>query len=124
MARADPGPIVAMKVFVKENEIFPVRIILKNLQPAGNRTAAIRIAKENMNEPAGDFSRHLPQIGFLRGMRRTLHLEVLPVVVVKFLQRFDEQIVYGKPDGSAPIRITSEDARRGFRRLVTDAIYI
>jgi hypothetical protein len=74
-----------------------------------------------MNEPAGNFSRHLPEIGFLRRVRRTLHLEVLAVVVVKFLQRFDEQIVYGKPDGPAPIRVAAKEARGRFRRLVGDA---
>src|SRR5882762_6853736 len=89
MAGADPGPIVAMKELVEENKIFPVRIMLENLKPACNGTAATRIAKEDMDEPAGDFSRYLPEIGFLRRVRRALHLEVLAVVVVKLLQRFD-----------------------------------
>src|SRR6266404_2306 len=124
MAGADPGPIVAMKVFVEEDKVFPVRIILEDLKSAGDGTAATRIAKEDVDEPAGDFSRHLPEIGFLRGMRRALHLEVLAVVMVKLLQRFDEQIVYGEPDGPAPIRIAAKEARGGFRRLVTDAIHI
>src|SRR5882724_1924736 len=124
MAGAESRPIVAIKVFVEEDKVFPVRIILKNLKSASNGTAATRIAKENMNEPAGDFSRHLPQIGFLRRMRRALYLEVLAVVMVKLLQRFDEQIVYREPDGPAPIRIAAKEARGGFRRLVTDAIHI
>src|ERR1700730_16672860 len=122
MVGAESGPIVAMKVFVKQNKIFPKRITLKDLHSTNSGTTAIRIAKENMNEPAGNFSRHLPEIRFLRRMRRTLHFEVLAVVVVKLLQRFDEQIVYWKPDGAAPIRIAAKEARHGFTRFVGDAI--
>ncbi len=75
MAGADPGPIVAMKVFVEEDKVFPVRIILENLKSAGDGTAATRIAKEDVDEPAGDFSCYLPEIGFLRRMRGALHGE-------------------------------------------------
>src|SRR5216684_326811 len=112
MAGAKSGAIVAVEVFVEKDKVFPVRIVLENLKSASDGTAATRIAKENVNEPAGDFSRHLPQVGFLRRMGRTLHLKVLTVVVVKLLQRFDEEIVYGKPDGPTPVRIPAEEARR------------
>src|SRR5229473_4889746 len=103
MAGAKSGAIVAVEVFVEKDKVFPVRIVLENLKSASDGTAATRIAKENVNEPAGDFSCHLPQVGFLRRMGRTLHLEVLTVIVVKLLQRFDEEIVDGKPDGATPV---------------------
>jgi hypothetical protein len=103
MASAKPGAIVTVEVFVEQNEIFPIWIALKELYSTGDGTAAIPIAKEDANEPAGDFTRHLPQVAFLLRVCRALHFEVLAVVVVKLLKRFDEKIVYGKPDGAAPV---------------------
>src|SRR5256885_4123883 len=39
----------------RSNEIAPVRIALKKLSASGYGTAAVRIAKKNVNEPPGNF---------------------------------------------------------------------
>ncbi len=91
MAGANPAPIIAVKIFVEENEIAPVRIALKELDAACYGTAAVRIAKENVNEPPGNFRRYLPEIGFGAGVRRALDFKIFTVVVVKLLQRLHEQ---------------------------------
>src|ERR1700694_880538 len=124
MAGAEAGAVVAMKIFVEKDEVAPVRIALKAVGAAGYGPAATRIAKKNMNKPPGDFRSYLPEIGFGAGIGRAVHFEIFAVVVVIFLQRFDEEIVHRKPDGPAPVRIPSKEARRGFRRLVGDAIRI
>src|SRR6266446_277608 len=103
MARADPGTIVAMKGFVEKDEVAPVRITLKKFNAASHGPASARIAKKNMNEPPGDFRGYLPEIRFGAGIRRALHFEIFAVVMVKFLQRFHQQIVDGEPDRSAPV---------------------
>src|ERR1700749_3297576 len=47
MAGADAGAIVAMKIFVKQNVIAPVRVSLELLVPAKHRTPSIFIALES-----------------------------------------------------------------------------
>src|SRR6267154_2534786 len=122
MAGANPAPIITVEIFVEENEIAPVRIALKKFRAAGYRTAAVRIAKENVNEPPGNFRRHLPEIGFGAGMRGALDFKIFTVVVVEFLQGFHEQIVHGKPDGPAPVGISAKEACRGFSGFVVNAV--
>src|SRR5437867_4804776 len=122
MAGADPSPIIAVKIFVEKNEIAPVRIALKEFRVASYGTAAVRIAEKNVNEPPGNFGGYLPEIGLGAAMRGALHFEIFAVVVVKFLQRFHEQIVHRKPDGPAPVRIPAKEACRGFGWFVVNAI--
>src|SRR6266481_5070666 len=103
MAGAEAGAVVAMKIFVEKDEVAPVRIAPKALGAASHGPASARIAKKNMNEPPGDFRGYLPEIRFGAGIRRALHFEIFAVVMVKFLQRFHQQIVDGEPDRSAPV---------------------
>src|SRR6266536_1190104 len=41
MAGADSGPVIAVEVLVEQDEIFPVRIVLKFLHAAEHRPAAV-----------------------------------------------------------------------------------
>src|SRR3974377_2408798 len=50
-----------------------------------------------------------------------LHLKVVPVVVVKLLQGFDDQKIHRKPDWPSPIGVSSEQPRPRFRRFVIHA---
>src|SRR5260370_26536171 len=118
MAGADAGPIVAMKIFVEKNEVAPGWLALKEIDAARSGPAAVRIAEKNAHEPPGNFCRYLPEIRFAAGMRRAFHFEIFAVVVMKLLQRFDQEIIHRKPDRPAPVRISTEKARRRLRRLV------
>src|SRR5439155_10560490 len=124
MAGADAGAIVAMKIFVKKNEVLPVRIALKEFQPSCHWAPPVLSPQENMGEPPGNFGGHLPEVAFGGGMRGALHFEVFAVVVMIFLERLDQEIVDRKPDWPAPVRISAEEAGRGFRRFVADAVHI
>src|SRR5258708_4853452 len=53
-------------------------------------------------------------------MRRALDLEVVAVVVMKLLQRLDDEVVRRHPDGPAPIRVAAEKAALGFGRSISD----
>ena len=55
--------------------------------------------------------------------RRELDGEVAAEVEMKFLQRFDEQEIYRKPDRSPPVGIAPEQARGRFTRLVIHAVF-
>src|SRR6266851_2044994 len=124
VTRANSGAIVSMKIFMEQDQVLPVRIVIENLGATRHRPAAILAAQKDTDEPARNLSGHLPQICFLAGTGGALHFEILAIVMVKLLQRFDQQIVHRKPDRPAPIGIAAEDFGGGFRRLVLHAVHM
>ena len=63
MACTDPGAVVAMKIFVKQQVVPPVRISLKQLRRTEHGTPSVVVAKEDADEPPGQLCRHLPERG-------------------------------------------------------------
>src|SRR5580704_11125878 len=124
MAGADASAIIAVKVFIEKNQVAPMGIALKNLGSSRDRAAAVRITQEDVNEAAGNFCGNLPKVAFLGGMCGALHFEILTVVVVELLKRFHQEIIHREPDGTAPVRIASENAGGRFRRLIGNAACI
>jgi len=61
MAGANAGAVVTVEVFVKQNQIAPVRVGLKLLGATIERTPAIRAAMKNSKNPVGYFRRDLLQ---------------------------------------------------------------
>src|SRR5690242_3428589 len=54
MARAEPGAVIPMKVFVEQDIVAPVRVGLKLLSSTINRTSATLVAREDAGQPVGD----------------------------------------------------------------------
>src|SRR5229473_2762609 len=52
-----------------------------------------------------------------------LDLEIRPKIVMEFLQRLDQQVVYREPNGAAPVGIAAKHSGRGFARLVTHSVF-
>jgi hypothetical protein len=50
-----------VEVFIKQNEIAPVRVGLKLLGAAIERSPAVRSAMKNSKNPVGYFRRHLQE---------------------------------------------------------------
>src|SRR5579883_735245 len=111
MIGADASTVVAVKVFVKQNEVFPVRVALEHFDAARHGAPSIRPAQEEMNQAAREVRGHGPQIHFVARTRGAFDTEILAVIVMKFLQRFDNEVVDGKPDRSAPIGIAAKNSR-------------
>src|SRR5437762_13904904 len=82
------------------------------------------ILKKYACHPARQFARYLPQVHHLSRSSRELDLEVVAEVVVKFLQRLDEQVVRREPDRSSPIGIAAKQPCRRFARLIVHAVLI
>lgn len=49
VSRAETGAIVSVKKFIKENEVAPVGVGLKDLGVAVNGTAALVVAQKNVS---------------------------------------------------------------------------
>ncbi len=103
MACANPRAIVAMKAFVEKHEVAPVRIAPKKFNATSDGPLSTGIAKKNANQPPGNLRGYLPEIRSNTGIRGALHFKIFAEVVVKFLQRFHQQVVDGKPDGPTPV---------------------
>src|ERR1700740_3357689 len=58
MIRANPGAVVSMEVFVKQNQVAPKRIALEIFLRARNRPPPVFSADKNMPEPFGNFTRN------------------------------------------------------------------
>ena len=95
MAGAEARAVVAVEVLVKQQMVAPVRIGLKFLRAPEHRSAAVRVALEDPDQPLGYVARENSQTR-LRAVRG-----------VEFHQRFDQQVTRRKPHGTAPVRIAA-----------------
>ena len=61
VAGAETCPIVAVEIFVEQDQVAPVRIFLELLRASVHRPPAVRVAKERGCQPALDLLRNLEQ---------------------------------------------------------------
>src|SRR6516162_10006095 len=102
MAGADSRTVIAVEVFVEQDQIPPVRIALEFFAAAIHRPR-LALAGENANEAAGELTAHLLQVHETPGAGGTLHPEVRPEIAVPAVERVDQDQVHGQPDGTAPV---------------------
>src|ERR1700674_1090804 len=122
VARSQACAIVTVKILVEQNQVFPVRVVLKALDAPGDRPAAVFPSNENMNESPGNLRGHFPKVRFPGRAGRAFDFEIFAIIVVKLLQRFDQEIVQRKPDGAAPVRIAAKESAGGLCRFVIHAV--
>src|SRR6267142_1545009 len=65
MARPEPRAVVAVEVFIEQDEVAPVRVLLELAGAAVHRPPAIRVAQEDVGQAARDLlgdliERHVP----------------------------------------------------------------
>src|SRR5262249_52998521 len=91
MRRADAAPRVAVEVFVKQQVIPEVRVVLVLGRLPEDGPPAALVRQENAGQAAGQLLGHALDGDEPAGTRRALDLEVVAVVVVKLLERLDDQ---------------------------------
>src|SRR5439155_2810752 len=111
---------VTVKVLVKQHMVAKVWVVLKATVAAEYGPLAVRIPEEDPVQAGGELAGDLVDRVIPTGTRRTLHFEIVAVVVVELLERFDEQVIDRHPDRSAPIRVSAKESRRGFAGLILD----
>src|SRR6266545_5588011 len=109
VTRADAGAVVAMEVFVEEDQVPPVRIGLEHLEAAVHRAPAVRTDEEDAGEAPRQVGRHVPEGHRLPGARGHLDLQLAAEEVVEALQRLDDEEVHREPDGPPPVRVAAEE---------------
>src|ERR1043166_8400929 len=116
--------VVAMKIFVEEQQFFPRRIVGKARRPAVTWPAPAFVRQKQPAQSRVQFVRDLTQIFELAGPRRTFHPQAVAVKMVIPLERLDQQIINRHPDRAAPVGIAAKQARARFTGLVTDPIFV
>ena len=81
VAGAEPRAVVTVEIFVKQDQIAPVRIVLELGRPAVDRPLSIGVAQKRASQPADKLLRHFEQRHVAAGTGRTLHLEFVAVEV-------------------------------------------
>src|ERR1700722_1770977 len=70
----EAGAVVTVKVFVKQDQVAPVRIVLEFFRSPVNRPFAMRIAQERASEASLDLVSHFEERHVLPGPCRTFDL--------------------------------------------------
>src|SRR5262249_17471656 len=104
VARTNTRSVVAVEVFVEEDQVAPVLVGLELLRATADGAAAVLVAQEDVVQAAGDLAGGLPERRGPAGAGGEFDAEVVAGEVVELLQRLDEQEVDGEPDRSAPVR--------------------
>src|SRR5215475_12999737 len=108
MAGAEAGPVVAVEIFVEQDEVFPVRIGPEDLEPSVHGAPAVGSGEEDADQAAREVGGDVPQGHEAPGPGGVLDLELAPEEGVEALERLDDEEVHGKPDGPPPVRVAAE----------------
>src|SRR4051812_19024608 len=87
---AHPAPGIAVKILVEQDVIAEVWITRELRVIVKHRTFALFILQKNSREPARQFVRDFFDGDEVSRSVRTFDLEVITVVVMELLQRFDQ----------------------------------
>src|SRR5712692_9930178 len=102
MVRAEPRSAVSVEILMEQEEVAPVRVGLKFLQTAEDRAAAVGAPQEDASQAGRELGGDFPQRLVLSRAGGAFHLQVTAVVVMKFLQRLDQQEIHREPDQPPP----------------------
>ena len=120
VGRSNTAAAIAVEVFVEEDVIPEMRVIRQFVMVAEHGTTAAPVFQEKPAQTPRQLIRHILYGHEPAGAGRAFDFEIVAVIVVEFLQRFDDEIIHWHPDGSAPVGVAAEQPRVGFGRLVRD----
>src|SRR5262245_4409141 len=124
MAGSKARAIVTVEIFVEQEVIFPLRIVLKFLCTAVHRPPARPISQKDPSEPMGDVPGHLEQVHDLARTGWTLDFESVAVIQIERHQGADQQGVHGHPYRTAPVGVATEHAGVRFCRQIVHPIFL
>src|SRR5688500_19019270 len=111
-----------MEILVKKQMVAKMRIVLE-LSIVAKDGSFVTVSEKDVREASRQFLRDFPEVHHRPRTSRTFHLQIIAVVVMKLLQRFDEQIIHREPHGSTPIRVTAKQSTRRLSRFIVDAMF-
>lgn len=109
---------IAVEIFMEQMPLAIAQGIEAAAGSARERPFAVGISRPEVDQPVRQVVRDLVQRHELAGSGGAFHFEIVAVVVMKLLQRFDKQIINRKPYRPAPIRVPAEHVGLGLCWLV------
>ena len=111
---------VAVKILIKQHIVAESGIFLLDPRVAEHRPVALLVAQKDPAQTPGELGSHFAKVMQPARPDRTFDLEVVAVITVEPLQRFDDQEIHRHPDRAAPIGIAPEHACVRLPRNVAD----
>src|SRR5262249_31408884 len=122
MRSTQTGSCVTMEVFVEEDELLPVRIILEHWIPPMCRTGALCVPRKQGRQAIGEVGCDLTKIHHVPRTARAFHFHSVAVVVMIPLHGLDDEEVHREPDWTAPIGVAAKQIDGRLPRLVVDGM--
>ena len=85
-----------------------IRIILKKTLIPENRPVAVFVPGKQGNQPFRQPVGNFLQCKQISGMGWIFNFEIIPIIIMKPDQGFDQQVIHRHPYRSAPVRIASK----------------
>src|SRR6185312_5325157 len=76
------------------------------------------VAKKKIGYPAVQIVRYLSQVHKITRPGRAFYFKILAIILVEFLQAFNEQEIYRHPYRAAPIAVAAKQAAVTFGRRI------
>src|SRR5215831_3052005 len=118
MACTQSSPVVAMEVFIEEDVILPVRVLLEFPRSAVDWASAVFVAQENGCQSSRDLFCDFEQSQIVSGTSRALHFELISIKLIQVQQTPDNEGIHRHPDRTSPVRISSKHPCIRFSRKV------
>jgi hypothetical protein len=83
MAGPKAGSIVSMEILIEEDQVSPMRILLKLLRTTIYRPTAVSLLQEETGKSPSEIVCHFEECHQVAGARRTLDLKIVTIKAVK-----------------------------------------
>src|SRR5690349_17469579 len=110
MAGSDTAPGLSVEVLMKQHVITEVRVLCQFLMVAEHRAPLAPVGQEEPSQAPRELVRNVFDGHESARTSGAFDLEVVAVIMVEFLQRFDDEKVHRHPDRPAPVGVAAEKA--------------
>lgn len=107
---SNAGPIVAVEVFIEQNQVLPVGVVLKLFGTAVNGSPPRFILQENAHQPLTNAVGNFIQGDMLARACGVFHRKGVAVVAIELQQGPQQQQVHWHPNGTPPVGVAAEHA--------------
>ena len=122
MARAQSLAGFAVKIFVKEHKVAPVRIIDEARVATVARAAPAGVGEKDAGEARAKFKGDLTEVHHAPRSGGAFDLEAVSIEMVVAFEGLEDEEVYRKPDWPTPVRIAAEKSSGRFAGIIVDAV--
>src|SRR5687767_3901870 len=118
MGRSCPSAIITVEVFEEQNVIMKMFVILKFLVFTEHRPLPLLVFCKDTDHAIRKIICNLFQCVHFSGTCGMFDLKVIPIIMMEALQRFYDEVVYGKPYWTTPVGVATKQCGLRFARRV------